>query len=151
VRAAENFNLGVAALQAAAGGWLCIWARRLPDDFEEVRSALVDPTAQTRLVVCAREPSETGISSSAIGVPPLKTRGADLDRIIAEYVVDAATALGMQPRSFSSSDRDWVLQHASSSLAEIETATRRLLAIRETGNLNQAAIRLGMARISLKI
>jgi transcriptional regulator of acetoin/glycerol metabolism len=73
----------------------------------------------------------------------------ELVRIIDEYAADAVTALGIQPNSFPSSDREWVLEHAASSLPEIEKATRRLRSIRETGNLNQAAARLGMARVSL--
>jgi hypothetical protein len=151
VRSAENYNVGMAALQAAAGGSLCVRARRLPRDFEKVQRALRDPATWVQLVVCAREPSEAGtFVSTPITVPPLATRADDLSRIIDEYAADAVATLGMQPNCFLSSDRDWVLEHSAHSLAEIEKATRRLLAIRETGNLNQAATRLGMARISLK-
>ena len=151
VRSAENYDAGMAAMQAAAGGTLCVWARRLPRDFEEVQRALREPSVRIQLVVCAREPSEAGtFVSSPITVPPLATRAGDLRRIIDEYAGDAIAQLGMQPNAFPSSDRDWVLEHAAHSLPEIEKATRRLLAIRETGNLNQAAARLGMARVSLK-
>jgi hypothetical protein len=151
VRSVENYNVGMAAIQAAAGGSLCVWARRLPRDFEDVRCALQDPAARVQLILCAREPSDAGIFvGTPITVPRLATRADDLTRIIDEYAADAAATLGMQPNSFPSSDREWVLENAAYSLPEIEKATRRLLAIRETGNLNQAAARLGMARISLK-
>jgi hypothetical protein len=151
VRSAENYSVGIAALRVAAGGSLCVSARRLPRDFEDVQRALRDPAVRVQLVVCAREPGEAGAwVSTALTVPPLTTRAAELSRIVEEYAAEAVVMAGMQQRPFPSSDRAWVLEHAAHSLAEIEKATRRLLAIRETGNLNQAAAWLGMARASLK-
>lgn len=151
VRSAKNYSVGMAAMQAAAGGSLCVWARRLPRDFEDVQRALQRPAARVQLVVCAREPSEAGIFiATPITVPPLATRADELRRIIDEYAADAAAMLRMHPGWFLPCDRAWVLEHSARSLAEIEKATRRLLAIRETGNLNQAAALLGMARVSLK-
>jgi hypothetical protein len=151
VRSAENCNVGVAAVEAATGGSLCVWASRLPCDFREVQRALRRQTARVQLFVCAREQSEAGnFFSVLLAIPPLTTRIGDLGRIINEYVAEAAATLGMLPGSFESSDREWVLAHASHSLAEIEKATLRLLAIRATGNLNRAAALLGMARVSLK-
>jgi hypothetical protein len=150
-RSAENYRAGMPALRAAAGGSLCVWARRLPRDFEEVRRALRDPAARTQLVVCARDPSEVGLLvATAIVVPALATRAEEMDRIIDEYVADAVATRGGQTGSFTASDRAWVLAHAAHALPEIEKATRRLLAIREAGNLNRAAARLGLARVSLK-
>lgn len=151
VRSVQNHNVGIGALQAAAGGSLCVWARRLPRDFETVERILQDPGTRVQLFVCAREPSDGGIfASTRIIIPPLATRAGELSRIVEEYAADAIATFGMQSSSFPLSDRAWVLKHAAFSLPEIEKATRRLLAIRETGNLNQAAARLGMARVSLK-
>lgn len=151
VRSAENYEDGLAAMVAASTGSLCVWARRLPRDFEDVRRALRDPAARVQLVVCAREPSDAELFLAApIEVPALSTRPGDLGRIVDAYAADAIAAMGMQPGSFPPSDHAWVLEHAADSLPEIEKATRRLLVIRETGNLNQAAAKLGMARVSLK-
>ena len=46
-------------------------------------------------------------------------------------------------------DNAWVRQHASASLAEIEKATLRLIALRASRTLSAAAERLGMAPVSL--
>jgi len=85
-----------------------------------------------------------------ITVPPLASRLDELDQIITEYADDAIAELSAPPTtSFLPADRDWVRVHSASSLPDIEKATLRLVAIRESRNLSAAAARLGMAPVSL--
>jgi DNA-binding NtrC family response regulator len=102
-------------------------------------------------VVCASQPGEAeAFGAAPIAIPPLHRRTRELPRIVDEYTHDAAAALGLPRASLPRSDRDWILEHASTSLPEIEKTTLRLLALRDAGgNTNRAAARLGMARWSL--
>jgi len=151
VRAAENVRTGMDALGAARHGSLCIWSHKPPRDFADLRRALQDPDTRVQLVVCARQPAEAeAFGAAPITIPPLARRSRELPRIIEEYAHEAAAELGLARASFARSDRDWVLEHASASLSEIDKTTLRLLALRDAGgNLNRAAARLGMARWSL--
>jgi hypothetical protein len=151
VRSAENYDKGMLALQAATRGSLCVWSKKPPADFAEVKAALRDPDVRVHLVVCARDASEVeAFGAVPITVPPLSGRANELGRIINEYASEALAELGLPRPSFPRADHDWVLKHAASSLPEIEKATRRLVVIREEGgNLNRAAARLRMARMSL--
>jgi hypothetical protein len=149
VRSAENHETGLAALAAAQGGTLCVRSRRLPRDFAAVVAALRDPAAGVQLVVCASSPDDgKPYLAVPITVPSLAGRDAELDRIVAEYAEDAMAELGAPRTSFLSADHTWVREHARS-LPEIEKATLRLIALRDSRNLTSAAGRLGMAPVSL--
>lgn len=150
VRNAENMETGMAAMQRAQGGSLCVSSKRLPRDFDEVRLALRDPTMRVQLIVCADMPRHSKpFNVEPIVVPPLKGRSAEVPRIITEYADEAATELGAHAR-LNSADRDWVLKHSATSVCEIEKGTRRLVAIRQADdNIAAAARVLGMAPISL--
>lgn len=150
VRSAENHASGMQGLVAAHGGTLCVRSRRLPRDFDNVVTALRDPSARVQLVVCAGTPEDCRTRCAVpIIVPSLAGRQAELDRIIAEYAEDAITQLGAPRGGFLAVDRAWVREHAGASLPEIEKATLRLVAIRDSRNLSNAASRLGMAPVSL--
>jgi FHA domain-containing protein len=150
VRAAENHAAGMEALAAAAGGSLCVRSRRLPADYSQVVEALRDPTSQVQLIVCAEGSRECErCRVTPIVIPPLAARADEIDRIIHEYAHDAMAALGAPRSVFQAADHDWVREHAAGSLPEIEKATLRLIAIRTTPNVSQAAERLGMAAVSL--
>ena len=84
-----------------------------------------------------------------IVIPSLSDRRSEIDRIIDEYAEDAITELAAPRASYLPVDHAWVREHASSSLAEIEKATLRLVALRASRNLSHAAARLGMAAVSL--
>jgi hypothetical protein len=150
IRSPENYETGMPAFAAATGGSLCVRSLRLPEDFRGVIAALRDPNSQVQLVICA-QPSEAGESylTVPLTVPSLTRRPDELDRIITEYAEDALAELGIRPLGFLSADHAWVRMHAASSLPAIETATLRLVAIRESRNLSAAAARLGMAPVSL--
>lgn len=150
VRWPRNFTKASDALAAAAGGTLCVWAGRLPRDYDEIWSALVEPTATTRLVVCSNKPiNGKEFLTVPIIVPPLSTRPDELPHIIREYAKDAVAELSGQPHHARPEDLDWIQQHEASSLAKIEAATLRCIALRIAPNMNQAAKLLGMARESL--
>jgi hypothetical protein len=150
VRSAENYETGARALAAAAGGSLCVRSRRLPRDFPDVIAALRDPSSRVELVVCANAPEDCEpYLAPPIVVPPLTQRTGELNRIIAEYAEDAIAQLGSARGGFLPIDREWVRTHSSASLPDIEKATLRLVAIRESRNLSNAAARLGMAPVSL--
>jgi hypothetical protein len=150
VRWTRNVERGMDALAAAAGGTLCVWASRLPRDFDRVWAALVEPTATARLVVCANRPIDgRKFLTTPIVVPSLATRPDELRFVIREYSIDAVAELTGRAEALGQDDLDWILAHEAGSLAKIETATLRLAALRRFPNLNQAAERLGMARMSL--
>jgi hypothetical protein len=150
VRSAENHDTGMEALAAAAGGSLCVRSRRLPRDFAEVIAALRDPGARVQLVVCAQAAADCEpYLAVPITVPPLATREPELDRIILEYAEEAIAELGAPRAGFLAADRLWVREHSAWSLPEIEKATLRLVALRASRNLSNAAARLGMAPVSL--
>jgi hypothetical protein len=84
-----------------------------------------------------------------IRVPSLTVRTDELPRIIDEYAVDAIAELRALRPGFTAADRQWVLANAPLTLAAIEKATLRLVAIRASRNMSDAAERLGMAPVSL--
>jgi hypothetical protein len=149
VRSAANCQTGAAGMQAAAGGSLCVCAKRLPKDFGAVLARIREPDARVQLIVCANSREDVGLLAAPIEVPPLSARAADLPRIVDEFALDAIAALGASPTSFHSADRDWVLANVEKSLPAIEKATLRLVALRTSANLSRAAARLGMAPVSL--
>lgn len=150
IRCVENCATGMEALAAAAGGSLCIRSHRLPPDFAEVVQALFDRTSRAQFIVCsgaARKYERCRVTPIAIPLPTSRPR--EIDRIIDEYAHDAMVALSTSRTVFQGVDRAWVRQHASATLPEIEITTLRLVALRASRNLNQAAARLGMAAVSL--
>jgi len=82
-------------------------------------------------------------------VPSLRVRTDELSRIVDEYAIDAVAELRALRASFTDADRQWVLDNAPLTLPEIEKATLRLVAIRVSRNMSDAAARLGMAPVSL--
>jgi hypothetical protein len=151
VRSPMNHETGVAALKAAAGGALCVRSRRLPRDFSSVVARLRS-TDDVQLIVCAdaRFDAHPFLTLPVpLRVPSLTVRTDELPRIVDEYAVDAVAELRPLGAGFTAADREWVLQNAPLTLAEIEKATLRLVAIRASRNMSNAAARLGMAPVSL--
>jgi FHA domain len=150
VRSAGNTETGIAAMQLALGGSLCVWSRRLPHDFPDVRLALHDPATRVQLIVCAESRRHTkAYHVEPIVVPPLSSRPQEISRIVDEYADEAAAAMSAAVH-LTAADRDWILRNSASSITEIAKGTRRLLAIRQhDDNIAAAARALGMAPISL--
>jgi hypothetical protein len=147
VRSPASRGNALAALEAARGGTFCMRFERAPADLPET-VPLLRAADDVMLVICAVSDLLL-IRPAPVVVPPLASRGAELDRIIAEYAADAIAALAAPAVSFTPVDHAWVREHAATSLIEIEAATLRLVAHRTSRNLSHAAARLGMAPVSL--
>lgn len=149
VRSAENFEAGMAALFAAKGGAICVRHDRLPRDFGKVRIALQDPDVRVHLVVCTSKPDDAAkYRTDPIVIPRLETRTDEIVSIVSAYSDEATTEFAC-PR-FARDEQAWVVAEESKTLPQIETATRRLAALRsEDGNITRAAAKLRMARQSL--
>lgn len=153
VRSPANHGTGAGAFEAAAGGSLCVRSRRLPRDFPSLVPRLRGAN-DVLLVVCADPRDDVHpllVRPGPIAVPPLAGRAQELPRIVDEYAADAIAELRALRPGFTDVDRDWVLRHAATSLAEIEKATLRLVALRASRTLTDAAARLGMAPASLTL
>jgi len=156
VRSAMNQGSGVAALEAARGGSLCVRFQRLPRDFSSVVAQLRS-TEDTRLILVGDGRYDTHpflVLPAPIRIPSLRVRRQELARIVSEYGADAVAELSAREidgrkGSFTEADRQWVIEHCPLTLPEIEKATRRLVALRMSSTLPRAAERLGMAPVSL--
>jgi hypothetical protein len=148
-RAVQNYPTGRQAFAAAAGGSVCVVRGHMPPDFAELASAIHAEDARVQLVICSTRPVERDTCAAPIIVPPLAARSEDeLSRIVDEYACDAVAELEAPHACFTAEDRSWVIEHAAS-LAEIEKATRRVVALRACGNVNRAAARLGISHVGL--
>src|ERR1041384_4935097 len=147
VRTAENSETGMAALQRAGRASWCVWSKRLPPDFEQVRAALKEPKTRVQLNVCVDTLRQSRpYHVEPVVIPALKHRANELPRLVDEYADEAARELGAQV-GLGPADREWIVKHSASSLWEIEKGARRLVAIRKhDDNLAAAARALGMAQ-----
>lgn len=143
-RAAANYDSGLVALEAAAGGTLCIWRDRQPDDFDRVLAAIREPTSRVQLVVCARELVRGEmLITTPILIPPLAERAPELDRVIDAYGKDTAAEFGTE---FLPIEHAWIREHEATTHADIQKSARRLIGLRATGgSVTKAAALLGMA------
>jgi hypothetical protein len=152
VRSPANRATGAEAIAAASGGTICMRARRLPRDFAAVIDRVRDPSAHVQTVVCWGKLDQRNpllVVPAPIVVPSIRERAAELPWIVEEYAVDAIATLSARADCFTVGDRAWVAEHASRSLVEIDKATLRIVAIRMSRNLSDAAARLDMAPVSL--
>ena len=151
VRSPANYVDVSAAFDAAAGGSLCTRRRRPPRDFASLASRLRD--SNNVQYICLDEDSlQWLVRPGPIEVPSLTERSSELPRIVDEYVFDALVELvpGSRTVVLTERDRQWLIEQAASmSLSDIEKATLRLVALRSSANMSQAAARLGMAAVSL--
>lgn len=149
-RSAENYEAGMPALAAATGGSLCVRRLRMPRDVGELMAALRSQDSRVVLMVCSTHEhhDETRLDAPIV-VPDLATRTHDIDQIITEYAEDAIAEYATNPEAFDSGDRDWVREHSSDTLPDIEKGTTRLVAINSSKNVTTAAARLCMAPVSL--
>lgn len=153
VRSPANLLSATDAYSLAIGGSLCLCYTRLPRDVEELMRQTCQPNADVQLFICM--PSRHRSMAMAVAgvltieMPPFQVREVELPRIISEYALDAIETLGASQMFFTDRDREWVLMHSSQSLSDVEKATMRVVALRTSENVSQAAARLGMAPISL--
>lgn len=149
VRSPPNRQAGLDALMAAAGGSICIRARRLPADFDALTEALRGPGPTAQVFICLSDRDRVrDLLSPPLEIPTLDGRAADLDRLAGECLEEATRALSVGPMRFSGIASDSVLRSVTS-LAEIERVMLRLVALKASPNLSQAARRLRVAPVSL--
>jgi hypothetical protein len=151
VRSPANYADAAAAFEAAAGGSLCVRRRRPPHDFPSLIARLRD-SCKVQYICLDEDALRWLVRPGPIEVPPLTDRMNELPRIVDEYVFDAIVELAPPPRSLALTehDRQWLIEHtAAMSLSEIEKASLRLVALRTSVNMSNAAGRLGMAPVSL--
>lgn len=151
VRAPANYVDVAAAFEAASGGSLCVRLRRRPPDFASLVARLRESN-DVQYICLDGDSLQWLVRPGPIEIPSLSERTGDLPRVVDEYVHDAMVALAMPPRSFAfaETDRRWLVEYApTTSLSEIEKAALRLVSLRSSANLSQAAARLGMAPVSL--
>jgi hypothetical protein len=146
-----NIPRGVDALTAANGGTLCIRTSSLPHDIDEVMRRLYEPGCHVQLFLCMQYGRRKTFFAGAqpIEIPSLQGRDQDLARIIQEFAQDAITSLGVPHTAFLDEDSCWVLENAEDSIPEIQKATLRVVAVRASRNVSQAAALLGIKAISL--
>jgi hypothetical protein len=151
VRSAANHSCGVEAFASAIGGSVCVRRARLPADFDELTRLLFEPGSEVRLFVCMEGDSRDAalVGPMAIHLPPLQIREAEIPRIIDEYVADAIATLRAPQARFSDDDRRWVMRYSSRTIPEIEKGTLRVVALKISQGPHHAAMRLGMAPVSL--
>lgn len=149
VRSAQSYTTGVEALPVAVGGSVCVRTGRLPPDFDKLVEAMHGPDARIQLIVCGEELRDCERHCIIpIAIPSLASRREEIDRIITEYAEDAIAELRASGSEFPAIDHAWVREHADT-LPEIEKATARLVALRASPSLSNAAAKLGMAPVSL--
>jgi hypothetical protein len=148
VRAPANYVDVAAAFAAAAGGSLCVRRRRLPGHF----NALVERLRTSRDVqyICLDESSlQWLVRPGPIEIPSLLERRHDIPRIVDECMLDAVSELPWAA-PLTAQDRAWLIATASSStFSDLEKSTVRMIALRSSDSLSQAAARLGMTAVSL--
>jgi hypothetical protein len=153
VRSVANIDDPREALRAAIGGSLCLLCHRMPHDTFAITEEFSRSRPRVQIVMCT--PGDTpadawqSYPADPIVIPRLAERQHELDRIIYEYAVEAVKEVGTAHTTFTGEDLDWVRSHSASTHAEVEKGTRRLVALRAAGNISSAAMRLGMAPVSL--
>jgi len=152
VRAPMNYERGVVAFRAARGGSLCLFQERTPDDLPALATLVRDSDAPVQIIVLAEAQYELHpflLRPAPIRVPPISARSREVPRIIDEYAREATSMLGARESCFTDDDRAWVLARAATTLSEIEKATLRVVALRLSSSVAEAAERLGMSHAAL--
>jgi len=157
VRSPASRPDGVAALEAASGGSLCVRNSGIPHDVSGLLAGFhgPEPERPAQLIVCLSCLSGSNHLALLTGpvpirVSPLRERANELPTIVRKYADEAIATLSAPAKIFTNADLMWVIEHAARSLAEIKKATLRVVALKvSTNNVKQAARLLGMAPISL--
>lgn len=147
---AEGMTSGVAAVEAAAGGTVCLLQKNLPSDLGDMLDLLRRPECRTQLVTCAASLREAELFASApVIIPRLASRKAEIDRIIMEYAAEAAYSMALGDHWLSPAERVWIRDRTGDSLPEIQKATSRLAAIRQAGSISAGALKVGISHTAM--
>jgi hypothetical protein len=141
---------GLAAVEQAADGTICIDDQRRPPDLVEMLYQLRQPECPAQLIVLTRNAHKAELYSVApVVIPPLRTRREEIDRLIMEYEAEAVQRLGVDPLTLTPAQRAWIREQSSETLIEIRTATLRLVALHHAGSVAAAAALLKMSHVGL--
>jgi hypothetical protein len=149
VKNSRSRSTALAALEAAGNGSVCLHSLRLPDDFKAFAEQAQAGRQAGMVFMCLydRHPVRD-LLCRPLDIPPLGKRGPELDRVLAEYLADAASALGVPDRPLSPKASREVVANVVS-IPEMEETALRIVALLSEPRLPDAATRLGMATVSL--
>jgi hypothetical protein len=148
VRAPPNRRTVALALEAAMDGSICLRSRRLPMDFDRLESVRDAAPSPTVFVCLHRDDRVRDLLCRPLEIPPLAARASDSHRLLQEALDEAATALGTGCLRLTCHARRGVL-HGVASFADLEKTALRIIALASAPNPSQAAVRLGIALVSL--
>ncbi len=141
---------GHTALAQARDGTICIDDQRRPRDLAALLDELHRPGRTAQLMVLARSPRKGDVYTPApVVIPPLRSRRDELERLVLSYEAEAVQRLGLDALELTPAQRSWIRKRSSETLAELQQATLRLIAIRHTGSIAGAAALLRMSREGL--
>jgi hypothetical protein len=148
---ARTFTDLATALREAGDGTLCLERSKLSwRQLISVHTAVLPQQCRTHVVECSNNPDDPELPTPRIVIPPLDARKTEIHRLISEYVLEAARRLYCTKRvRLSPADREWLRTSACESLPELRTATLRLVAVREAGNVSAASALLGVSHVAL--
>lgn len=149
---APTFSDLATALREAQNGTLCMEHRKMSSrDLLAIFLVVFSKDCRTHLVYCGNDPNDPELSTQRIVIPPLAARKTELDRLISEYLREAAGRLRVTQRvRLSPAERAWLRTSATGSLSELRTATHRLVAVRVAENLQAASVLLGLSPVALR-
>lgn len=117
------------AITQQTDGTLCV-RRPTPN---QAHLTLSEPN---HVITCASESDQ----STAIRIPPIADRpDVEAERLVLEYAIDALVELNAKGDCFPPVDHDWVIAHVPATHGDLQTVTRRLVAIRALGGITAAA------------
>jgi hypothetical protein len=149
VRAPPNRGTVARALEAAMDGSICLRSSRLPADFDRLCESVRDAAPFPTVFVCLHGDDRVrDLISRPLEIPPLAARAAESHRLLQEALDEAAAALGTGRLRIPRQARQGVLERVAS-FAELEKTALRIVALASAPNPSQAAVRLGMALVSL--
>jgi FHA domain-containing protein len=139
------------ALREAQDGTLCMEHSLVSSrEVIAIYAAVLPQQCRTHIVHCGNDPDDPDLLTPRIVIPPLDARKTEIDRLISEYVREAAGRLYATKRiRLSPADREWLRTSACESLPELRTAVLRLVAVREAGGVTAASALLGLSHVGL--
>jgi hypothetical protein len=148
---ARTFTDLATALREAKDGTLCMEHSRVSSrDVIAIYAAVLPRQCRTHIVHCGNNPDDPELPTPRIVIPPLDARKTEIDRLISQYVREAAGLLYATKRlRLSPTDRGWLRTSACESLPELRLATLRLVAVREAGSVHAASALLGISHVGL--
>jgi hypothetical protein len=148
---APTFTDRAEALREAKDGTLCLQHSMVSNrDVIAIYAAVLPRDCLTHIVHCGDDPDDPDLPTPRIVIPPLDARKTEIDRLISEFMREAAARLYATKRvRLSPADREWLRTSACKSLPELRTATLRLVAVRESESVSAASALLGISHVAL--